>query len=966
MTLKEQVWESKYKYKNEKSFSDTADRLKLAVNNKHNQLNNNFVTNIKRLILPKGTDTEEALFNSLYFSKDICKDALHNLEIILGGSMMANLGTDSPTSLSNCFVTSSSSDNFSSIIAKVSEEVNLMKRRGGVGRDMSTIRPAGSIVKNAANTSSGVVSMLEISNTAIKTVAMGGRRGAAMYSLDIYHPDIPEFINAKLENGKISAANLSIRFRKEFFTALKKKENWVFRFPIDLDTTSLNCSKIPLETLTQVVDKNGKEGYVKIMSAEKIWDMFISANHASGDPGGLFLDAHYRQSPDTVYPEFRGESTNPCQPAWATVLTTQGIRTFADIQVGSIIWSKEGWTTVVKKTYSGIKDVFEYRSKSRSIFVTKEHKLVTSTGKVEAYKATELEILPYSHSSSIESDTFEPITSFHYVNTEDVFDITVDNASHTYWSNGVNVSNCGEIFMKDDSCRLLCVNLSSLIDNPFTSYASINEEKFKTLCFQLVLIADALVDLEIDSINRIINKLKKENLPEQAPELAMWKRFRKSAIKGRRAGIGITGYADACAKLGVKYGQDSNIFSLLFANYLHKAEKFLAKRRGTFPAYSRKLEKKSQSLYSFKRRHISYSTIAPTGSISILAECTSGIEPLFLPYYKRARKVNKTEPYDYKDAAGDYFKYYLVIHPGLIQFYDVNSHKFKDIPEAIHLNNQYSTIDEVLSFWKAVYVASPYYMQTAEDIHYSERVTAQALWQDSITHSISSTVNLPNSATKETISDIYLLAHKQQCKGITVYRDGCKEGILTAVDNNSSYVVPYIKAIKRPKVLKGKSYIVTAKKTQFAVIVGVDSLGKPTEIFASACPPGFISAEGTITKIKKGVYKWEDIHLNTLNNCAIMSENAEERALTLLVSQLLRTGAHLPSIIKTIEKVDDNIVAFSTAIRRILSNYIVETQEESTVEKCPECGQPLQKEGGCKKCTKCTYSLCLSLIKIKC
>ena len=257
-------------------------------------------------------------------------------------------------------------------------------------------------------------------------------------------------------------------------------------------------------------------------------------------------------------------------------------------------------------------------------------------------------------------------------------------------------------------------------------------------------------------------------------------------------------------------------------------------------------------------------------------------------------------------------------------------------------------------------------MQTAEDIHYTERVTTQAIWQDSITHSISSTVNLPNSATKETISDIYLSAYKQQCKGITVYRDGCKEGILTAVDSSPSYVVPYIKAVKRPKVLKGKSYIVTAKKTQFAVIVGVDSLGKPTEIFASACPPGFISAEGTITKIKKGVYKWEDIHLNTLNNCAIMSENAEERALTLLVSQLLRTGAHLPSIIKTIEKVDDNIVAFSTAIRRILSNYIVETQEESTVEKCPECGQPLQKEGGCKKCTKCTYSLCLSLIKIKC
>ena len=172
MTLKEQVWESKYKYKNEKSFSDTADRLKLAVNSKHNQLNSNLTTNIKKLVLPKGTNTEEALFNSLYFSKDICKDALHNLEIILGGSMMANLGTDSPTSLSNCFVTSSSSDNFSSIIAKVSEEVNLMKRRGGVGRDMSTIRPAGAIVKNAANTSSGVVSMLEISNTAIKTVAM--------------------------------------------------------------------------------------------------------------------------------------------------------------------------------------------------------------------------------------------------------------------------------------------------------------------------------------------------------------------------------------------------------------------------------------------------------------------------------------------------------------------------------------------------------------------------------------------------------------------------------------------------------------------------------------------------------------------------------------------------------------------------------------------------------------------------
>lgn len=1103
----------------------------------------------------------------------------HFKYIVPAGSVMAGLGAEKPVSLSNCFVLPSPSDSYTSIMNTRKMQVEMMKRRGGVGYDLSNLRPRGAFVNNAAITSTGAASFMDVNSDVTNEVSQNGRRGALMMSIDVRHPDSEEFVMKKQDLTKVTGANVSVQVTDDFMRAAELGGDYILRWPVDSSPHVIDVDGKGVLFDDECYDKleygklyrckylknpfmsrhEDEWGYVKKVNAKELWDKIIHCAWNTAEPGIIFKDAMHNFSPDGGYEEYKMVSTNPCQPAWATVLTKNGLSTIGEIKIGDKIWSEEGWTTVVNKVSSGVKDVHQYRTTGGSFVGTENHKVICKGLKTEVKDCKEIDSLAgpfnpfpdesldfdynivmdglvlgdgmvhkasnnlivlcigkndteyfdseiknyiighrpgireyayrvitgvkpeelkpkyeieiperymrgtrreirsllrglYSANGSVVSnrityktaskklceqiqlllstiginsyyttnksrsvkfsngdyeckesydvnisydrDKFvsrigfiqsyknskidttvvssrktktRKIISDEIVSTEEVFDITVDNATHTYWTGGVNVSNCGEIGMDGyNSCRLIAINMLSFVDRPFTKDAKLNVDTAYGVTYNAMRLCDDLVDLECEAIERIIKNIKEDDDAKD-----MWKEVLRRGKNTRRCGLEFTALSDMIAAVGLKFCTDEGnkfvdkVMRLMMSACLD-CQVDLALERGVFPAYDEKCEdtnfwfryieqeypERYIKMDKFGRRNISFTTAGPTGSLSILTRTSSGIEPLFMPYYVRRRKcMTEEDRVDYVDKMGISFSEFVVVHPQLKEWAKVNH---PNIAQDIDNGN----INE--SKWKELYEESPWYGACAQDISWEKRVELQGTVQRNlVTHSISSTVNLPNNVTEEEVSNIYMNAWKNGLKGITVYRDGSREGILLQKEQKKEddKFESYISAPKRPKTLEADFYTTKVKGELFYVMVGLYK-NKPYEIFVYRTGDGDMKTvknhKGTITKIKRGVYKYESEVLTIDNVNVQLSE--EERAMALYSSMLMRHAAPLDCIIKTAQKVDDNIMSFTAAMTRILKKYLKDEIIEGEV--CPDCGGKLIRENGCIRCLDCGWSKC--------
>ena len=832
------TWRNKYAADGEQTPDDTHRRL--AKEFARVESNYNWKSNINRAF--------SNLSNYGYVRPQLDEEAIYQLfkdfkYIISGGSVMSGCGTGALVSLSNCFVIGSPKDSYAEIMKTRSQQAQLMKRRGGVGYDLSQLRPRGAKVNNAAKSSTGAASFMDVCSDITNEVAQNGRRGALMLSMNINHPDIEEFITKKQDLAKVTGANISVKVTDEFMQAVEKDEDYILRFPVDESVPQgLMIEEMPYNELWFFSDDDHPNSFFKKVRARELWNTLMHCAWNTAEPGIMFEGAMHNYSPDGVYPNFKMVGTNPC----------------GEIPMG-----------------------------------------------------------PF------------------------------------------------------DSCRLIHINLASYIVDPFTDKAHIDEELLYMHSYEAMRLADDLVDLEIEAVDRIINTVKNDT---DDTEFKLWSKIKETAIRGRRAGLGFTGLADAIAMLGLKYDSDEGInkveslMRIMFKGQLD-SNIDMAIERGAFPIWNVRQEfhagwddggsgqndwftilckdynSEAKRMFQYGRRNISWSTVAPTGTVSIMAGTSSGIEPVFMPFYQRKRKcMSESDRVDYVDKVGEKYTLFTVVHPNLKRW-------------AIEtMNYSESEVNEwSLGVWKEVWKKSPYYGSTAPEIDWRQRVKLQGVVQRYITHSISSTVNLAKETTEEEIADIYIEAWKQGLKGITIYRDGCREGVLTQVEKPKT--IEGRQAPKRPKVLEADYYQVKVKKEQFIVLVGLLE-GKPYEVFAfrPLNPVNIPSHKGTITKVSKMHYSFDSEHIN-ISNLELANTNIEENAATLYSSMLLRHGVDINYIIKTARKVNDNISSFSSAMCRILAKYIPNGEVKG--ETCPDCGGTLVREGGCIHCKDCGYSKCL-------
>lgn len=826
------TWRNKYAADGEQTPDDTHRRL--AKEFARVESNYNWKSNINRAF--------SNLSNYGYVRPQLDEEAIYQLfkdfkYIIPGGSVMSGCGTGALVSLSNCFVIGSPKDSYSEIMKTRSQQAQLMKRRGGVGYDLSQLRPRGAKVNNAAKSSTGAASFMDVCSDITNEVAQNGRRGALMLSMSINHPDIEEFITKKQDLTKVTGANISVKVTDEFMQAVIEDKDYWLRYPVDCP----NFEMLYSDNFEYNVLYSTDRGHIKKVRARELWNTLMHCAWNTAEPGIMFEGAMHNYSPDGVYPDFKMVSTNPC----------------GEIPMG-----------------------------------------------------------PF------------------------------------------------------DSCRLIHINLSSYIVDPFTDKAHIDEELLYMHSYEAMRLADDLVDLEIEAVDRIIDTVKNDT---DDTEFKLWSKIKETAIRGRRAGLGFTGLADAIAMLGLKYDSDEGIsqveqlMKVMFKGQLD-SNIDMAIERGPFPVWNVRQEfhagwddggsgqndwftilckdynSEARRMFQYGRRNISWSTVAPTGTVSIMAGTSSGIEPIFLPFYQRKRKcMSESDRVDYVDKVGEKYTLFTVVHPNLKRW-------------AIEtMNYSESEVNEwSLGIWEEVWKESPYYGSTAPEIDWRQRVKLQGVVQKYITHSISSTVNLAKETTEEEIADIYIEAWKQGLKGITIYRDGCREGVLTQVEKPKT--IEGRQAPKRPKELEADAYLIKAKGEQFIILVGMLE-SKPYEVFAfrPRNPISFKPHKGIITKVSKMHYSFTSDVFH-IDNLELANTNIEENAATLYSSMLLRHGVSIEYIIKTAKKVNDNISSFSSAMCRILAKYI--SNEEIKGEVCPDCGSVLIRENGCVHCSSCGWSRC--------
>ena len=801
--------------------------------------------------LMRENSTEQSIYN-------LFKDFKY---IVPQGSIMSNLGNKAVTSLSNCFVVGQPTDSYGGICKKDEEMAQLMKRRGGVGLDISTLRPATTKVSNAAKSSTGAVSFMHRFSNTTREVAQDGRRGALMLSIDINHPDVMDFIKIKRDLTKVTGANISIKLNKEFMKAVEKDEDYILRFPCDHkpDSELLNVySKMDYNQLCQFNDYvTGKENivYTKKIRAKEYWDEIIKSAHGVAEPGLMFWDNMIGYSPDGAYEQFKAITTNPCS----------------------------------------------------------------------------------------------------------------------------------EIGMQEyDACRLIAVNLFSFVDNPFTPEATFDSEKFYQVNYEAMRLSDNLIDLELEHIDKILRKIMEDPEPfeDKRTEFELWTKIKDTAAASRRTGLGFTALGDTLAALGLKYDSDEAlevIEKIMFKKMESELDCTidLAILRGTFIEADSKLEfeddglgnytgknkfyqflatdfsEQTERMIKYGRRNVSWSTVAPTGTVSIMTQTTSGIEPLFMPYYMRRKKINPndvTARVDFVDQNGDKWQEFPILHPKFKEWIFRSQNWNPNEPEYVDSLSKEELQD--------LFEKSPWYGSTANDIDWVKRVEIQGIIQKYITHSISSTINLPENVKEEEVSKIYMESWKKGLKGITVYRDGSRSGVLVSTDTKKKEEFEYHDAPKRPSELACDIHHPTIKNTKYTVIVGLLD-NKPYEVFAIPFEVVKGYKNGFLSKSKSGVYNLiasldekSTIHTDVTGN---MSDT--EAALTRLISTSLRHGADIKFIVEQLNKTHGDLFSFSKVIARVLKKYIPDGAK-STV-KCQDCGsENVIFQEGCMTCQDCGSSKC--------
>ncbi len=763
----------------------------------------------------------------------------HFRYVIPQGGPMTGIGNNfQVASLSNCFVIGhrNPADSYGGIFRMDEEQVQLMKRRGGVGHDLSHIRPVGSPVLNSALTSTGIVPFMERYSNSTREVAQDGRRGALMLSLSIKHPDAEKFIDAKLDTNKVTGANVSIKIDDEFMRSVIEGRTYTQQFPIG----------------------SAEPKYVQNIDARKLWAKIIHNAWKSAEPGVLFWDTILRESVPDCYADqgFTTVSTNPCG---------------------------------------------------------------------------EIPLCPY------------------------------------------------------DSCRLLAINLFSYVEKPFTKEATFNFDLFKEHIHKAMHLMDDIIDLELEKVDLIIEKIESdpEDLDVRQVEINLWKKIKTMALKGRRTGLGITAEGDMLAALGLRYGSEK---ALKFAVEVHKtlaveayrASVMMARDRGAFEVFDAEKEKNNpmicrlreadSSLYEdmvkYGRRNIAMLTIAPTGTTSLMSQTTSGIEPVFRPVYKRRRKINPSDKNyvaTFVDEQGNAFEEYNVYHHKFIDWLTINGYD----------TSRLQTIsDEELQRWVD---ASPYHRATANDIDWVAKVRMQGAIQKWVDHSISVTVNLPNNVSEELVADVYRAAWESGCKGVTVYRDGCRAGVL--VDKKSKKEQPKCEeptqSNRRPKSLPAEVVRFKNGKEDWIAFIGLHE-GHPYEIFtgkieddAMYIPPKI--TKGNILKVreedgtKRYDFQYTDRYgyTNTIGGISrLFNESFWNYAK--LISGVLRYNMPIDKVVSLIDGLhldDENINTWKNGVKRALKQYI----EDGTRSKgkCPQCGQEnMAYQNGCLTCMSCGYSKC--------
>ena len=765
----------------------------------------------------------------------------HFRYIIPQGGPMTGIGNNfQVASLSNCFVIGhkNPADSYGGIFRMDEEQVQLMKRRGGVGHDLSHIRPAGSPVLNSALTSTGIVPFMERYSNSTREVAQDGRRGALMLSLSIKHPDAENFIDAKLDTNKVTGANVSIKIDDEFMRAAIDGRTYAQQFPIN--------------------SENPK--YVKHIDARKLWSKIIHNAWKSAEPGVLFWDTIIRESVPDCYADqgFTTVSTNPCG---------------------------------------------------------------------------EIPLCPY------------------------------------------------------DSCRLLAINLYSYVENPFTKEATFNFELFKEHVHKAMHLMDDIIDLELEKVDLILNKIQSdpEDMDVRTVEINLWKKIKDMALKGRRTGLGITAEGDMLAALGLRYGSEK---ALKFTVEVHKtlaveayrASVMMARDRGAFQVFNAEKEKNNpminrlreadKSLYEdmlkYGRRNIAMLTIAPTGTTSLMSQTTSGIEPVFRPVYKRRRKINPSDHNvvaTFVDEQGNAFEEYNVYHHKFVDWLTINGYD----------TTRLQTIsDEELDKWVA---ASPYNRATANDIDWVAKVRMQGAIQKWVDHSISVTVNLPNNVSEELVADVYRTAWECGCKGVTVYRDGCRAGVLVDKKSKKATAAPKCEeptqSNRRPKSIPAEVVRFKNGKEDWIAFVGMLE-GHPYEIFtgkieddAMYIPPKI--TKGNILKVreddgtKRYDFQYTDRYgyTNTIGGISRLFDESFWNYAK-LISGVLRYNMPIDKVVSLIDGLhldDENINTWKNGVKRALKQYI----EDGTRSKgkCPQCGQEnMAYQNGCLTCMSCGYSKC--------
>lgn len=834
------VWQSKYATEDE----ETPDDMHLRMAKEFARIESKYIDSESELdSLSKYGQERKFLTEDKIF--ELFKDFKY---IIPQGSIMSQLGAKSIGSLSNCFVIGQPEDSYGGIFQKDEEMVQLMKRRGGVGIDISTLRPRETAVSNAAKTTTGAVSFMHRFSNSTNEVAQNGRRGALMLSIDINHPDVMDFIKIKRDRTSVTGANISIKINNEFMKAVENDEDYILRFPCNLsgDISYPDPKQLEYNKLLKLnSDKKEKEGYIKKIKAKEYWDEIIKSAHGYAEPGIIFVDNHYNYSPDGVYKQYKGVTTNPC----------------------------------------------------------------------------------------------------------------------------------GEIFMQEyDACRLIAVNLYSFVENPFTINATFNFDKFYKINYEAMRLSDDLIDLELEYIDRILRKIRadKESSDVKEREYNLWKKVRNTAASSRRTGLGFTALGDTLAALRLKYDSDEAlevIESIMKTKMKSELDCTidLAILRGTFEGWDPSEEitgpgfpaignnsfyqfiwdefpKQTEKMLKYGRRNVSWSTVAPTGTVSLLTQTTSGIEPLFQPFYIRRKKVtDDSERVDFVDELGVKWQEFPVLHPKFKEWMKLTN------GESYVIGIEKATKEELQSLFEK----SPWYGSTANDIDWVKRVEIQSVIQKYITHSISSTINLPNNVTEEEVSEIYIESYKKGLKGITVYRDGSRSGVLVTETAKSRDSFEYIDAVKRPRELHSKTHVTTFNGEKYNVFVGLMN-NKPYEIFVT----NYFTKEDDliIKKIKKGRY---DLIKNgeTYSEDITTEMSDEQEAVTRLVSTSLRHGADIKFIVEQLSKTPGDMFSFTKVLSRVLKKYIPDGAK-STIT-CNDCGSSnVIFEEGCNKCLDCGSSKC--------